>query len=62
MPIASPLTPDQRVTLVVKLLRKEDALEAMAHKAGVSATSLSRWLDEFIDGGKASLDDLEARQ
>ncbi len=55
MAASSPLTPDQRVALVLKLLRKEDTLEALARKAGVSPTSVSRWRDEFIDGGKASL-------
>jgi transposase len=52
---ASPLTPDQRVALVLSLLRKEDSLEALARKAGVSATSLGRWREEFVEAGKATL-------
>lgn len=55
MPASSPVTPEQRVQLVLSLLRKEDTLESLARKAGVSSTSLSRWRDEFVNAGKSAL-------
>lgn len=55
MPQTAPLTPDQRVSLVLSLLRKEDTLEALARKHQVSPASVARWRDDFIAGGKASL-------
>lgn len=55
MPALSPLSADQRVQIVLALLRKEDTLESLARKAGVSPTSLSRWRDEFVDAGKSAL-------
>jgi len=55
MPAPSPVSADQRVHIVLALLRKEDTLESLARKAGVSPTSLSRWRDEFVDAGKSAL-------
>ena len=48
-------SPEQRVQTVLALLRKEDTLESLARKAGVSPTSLSRWREEFVDAGKSAL-------
>ena len=55
MPTPSPVSADQRVHIVLALLRKEDTLESLARKAGISPTSLSRWRDEFVDAGKSAL-------
>jgi transposase len=55
MPAIAPVNPEQRVQIVLSLLRKEDGLESLARKAGVSATSLSRWRDEFVEAGKSAL-------
>ena len=55
MPAMSSLSPEQRVQVVLALLRKEDSLESLARKAGVSSTSLSRWRDEFVEAGKSAL-------
>ena len=55
MPSVSPLSPDQRVQLVLALLRKEDTLESLARKNSVAPASLGRWRDEFVDAGKSSL-------
>jgi transposase-like protein len=55
MPAAAPVSPDQRVQCVLALLRTEDTLEGIARKAGVSGSTLSRWREEFVEGGKAAL-------
>ena len=55
MPATHPLTPEQRVSLVLALLRKEDTLEALSRKAGVSPNSAARWRDEFLQAGQAAL-------
>jgi transposase len=55
MPVVSPIAPDQRVHFVLALLRKEDSLEGIARKAGVSGSTLSRWREEFVEAGKAAL-------
>ena len=55
MPAMSSLSPEQRVQVVLALLRKEDSLESLARKAGVSSTWLSRWRDEFVEAGKSAL-------
>jgi len=55
MPTLAPISPEQRIQLVLALLRKEDTLESLARKGGVSSTSLSRWRDEFIEAGKSAL-------
>lgn len=55
MPSPLPLSPDQRVSLVLAVLRKEDTLESLARKASVSPASVSRWRDEFVAGGTSAL-------
>ena len=39
---------------VLRLLRGED-LEMVSRSLGVTAATLSRWRDAFLDGGEASL-------
>ena len=58
MPTPTSISPEQRVQVVLALLRKDDSLESLeslARKAGVSATSLGRWRDEFVEAGKSAL-------
>ena len=55
MPTPTSISPEQRVQVVLALLRKEDSLESLARKAGVSATSLGRWRDDFVEAGKSAL-------
>ena len=55
MSTVAPVNPEQRVQTVLALLRKEDTLESLARKSGVSPTSLSRWRDEFVEAGKSAL-------
>jgi hypothetical protein len=55
MPAISPVLPDQRVQFVLALLHKEDSLEGIARKAGVSGSPLIWWREEFIEAGKAAL-------
>jgi transposase-like protein len=51
----SELSAETRVELVLALLRKEEPAAQIARHAGVSEPTLYRWLDEFINGGKAQL-------
>ena len=55
MPTTAPISPEQRVQLVLALLRKEDTLESIGRKAGISNTSLGRWRDEFVMAGTSAL-------
>lgn len=43
---------DQRVELVLTLLRGSESLEVLARRHQVSANTLRRWRDEFLAGGR----------
>jgi transposase len=62
MPAIAPHTPEQRVQLVLAVLRKEESIEAIARKANVSSTTLNRWRDDFVNGGQAALGSGKAQQ
>ena len=51
----SKLSIEQRVQLVVQLLSKEEPAAQIARRAGISEQTLYRWRDDFINGGKQSL-------
>ena len=55
MPTTHPLTPEQRVSLVLAILRKEDSLEALSRRVNVSPNSAARWRDDFLEAGQAAL-------
>lgn len=46
----------QRMDLVLRLLRKESSGAELAREAGISETTLHRWRDAFLSGGKAQLE------
>jgi transposase-like protein len=46
---------DQRVELVLAVLRGTENLEVLARRHQVSANTLRRWRDEFLAGGKEQL-------
>jgi transposase len=49
----SSLSAADRVALVLQLLSKEETAAQIARRAGVSETTLSRWRDQFLEGGAA---------
>ena len=49
------LAADQKQEVVLKLLRREEPAAALARRYGITETTLYRWREEFIAGGKAAL-------
>jgi transposase len=48
-------TPEERVEIVLRLLRREEPASVLAKRYGVSENTLYRWRDDFIAGGKAQM-------
>ena len=46
---------EERVEVVLALLRGEEKLEVLARRHGICANTLRRYRDEFIAGGRAQL-------
>lgn len=46
---------DKRVDAVLAVLRKEEPAAQIARRLGVSEPTLYRWRDEFVAGGRHSL-------
>jgi transposase len=55
MAIKSMLKVEDRVELVLRLLRREEPAAQIARRAGISEQTLYRWRDGFIGGGKQGL-------
>lgn len=53
----SELTVAQRREVVLKMLRREDTVSALARAYGVSENTLYRWRDEFLAAGETALSD-----
>ncbi len=51
----SKLNAEQRMELVLQLLRKEAPAVQIARRGGISEQTLYRWRDEFLQGGKQAL-------
>lgn len=51
----SEFTAEERVEIVLALLRREEPMSVLAKRHGVSETSLGRWRDEFIAAGTDGL-------
>lgn len=51
----SGLTLEQRVEAVLSLLRREEPAAKLARRFGISAPTLFRYRDLFLDAGKAGL-------
>jgi hypothetical protein len=51
---AWPLSSQRKTAVVLRLLRSED-LELVSRELGITAASLSGWLDDFLAGGQAAL-------
>lgn len=55
MPKHSPHNPEQRAEIVLAHLRKEEPVETLCRRHGISDSTLARWRDEFLAGGTAAL-------
>ena len=51
----SKLNAEQRMELVLQLLRKEAPAVQIARRGGISEQTLYRWRDEFLQAGKQAL-------
>jgi transposase len=51
----SDVEPSRRLEAVVALLRREEPGVALARRYGVSETTLTRWKESFLEGGKQAL-------
>lgn len=54
----SEISPEERREIVLKVIRKEDSISALARKHGVAEASIYRWHDQFLASG---LDGLKPR-
>ncbi|HLW78136.1 MAG TPA: helix-turn-helix domain-containing protein [Terriglobia bacterium] len=55
MPRKSELKPEERVEVVLALLRREEPAAALARRYQVSEATIYRWRDAFLAGGKAAV-------
>lgn len=51
----SELSVAQRQDVVLRMLRKEEPVTVLARRFGVSETTLQRWREEFLKGGREAL-------
>lgn len=62
MPRRLEMSVEQRVEVVLSLLRREEPAVQLARRLGVSEQTLYRWRDQFLEGGKAGLDRVAGRR
>ena len=55
MPRQTKLTTEQKVEVVLKLLRREDSAAKLARRYGISEQTLFRYRDRFLESGKVGL-------
>jgi len=51
----SEMSVSERLEAVLLILRKEEPISALSRRYGVSETTLHRWRDNFLEGGKSAL-------
>ena len=56
----SKLSVAKRREVVLRMLRREEPVAALARRYGVSETALYRWRDLFLQGGEGALGDGKA--
>ncbi len=52
----STISVEQKVEVVLKLLRKEDTAESLARQFGVSEQTVNRWYEDFMQSAIQSMD------
>ena len=50
-------TNEEKVTIVLEMVKGEDPIAAICARHGVSATQAYRWQEQFLAGGRAALAD-----
>ena len=53
---------DEKVAIVLEILRGDESAAAVCNRYGVSATQAYKWLDRFLEGGRSALMDKRARR
>ena len=51
----SELSVQQRLDIVMMILRKEEPISVLSRRFKVSENTLHRWKDDFLEGGKSAL-------
>lgn len=52
---------EEKITIVLEMLRGNDSVAAICTRHGVSATQAYRWQEQFLAGGRAALTDKRGR-
>lgn len=47
--------PEQKLRIVLAVVRGEVSISEAARREGVSETSIAKWRDQFLEGGRAGL-------
>jgi transposase len=55
MPRKSDRKPEERIEVVLALLRREETAAALARRYQVSEATIYRWRDQFVAGGTAAV-------
>lgn len=53
---------EEKATIVLEMIKGEEAVAAICAHHGVSATQAYRWLEQFLAGGRAALADKRTRR
>ena len=53
---------EEKVAIVLEIVRNNESAAAICTRYGVSATQAYRWLDWFLEGGRAALTDRRTRR
>lgn len=54
-------TNEEKVTIVLEMVKGEGSIAAICTRHGVSATQAYRWQEQFLAGGRAALADRRRR-
>jgi len=52
---------EEKITIVLEIIRGGDSVAAICARHGVSATQAYRWQEQFLAGGRAALTDKRRR-
>jgi transposase len=52
---------EEKITIVLEMLRGDDSVAAICARHGVSATQAYRWQEQFLAGGRVALTDKRRR-
>jgi len=52
---------EEKTTIVLEMIKGEEAVAAICTRHGVSATQAYRWQEQFLAGGRAALSDKRTR-